>query len=227
MAKHEENFRGVNTNISYFTLRKYIGWMGLLLPWIAWLVAWSYEPSISDYYYTRSGVIFTGVLAIVGVFLGAYRGYDRTTERFSDNVITWIGAFFIILVALFPTPYRGELSACPTPICHQTTWVGAIHFGSAVIFFAAMGYLSIFRFTKGQPNFSKDKIKRNRIYRFCGWGIWLTLALTGILIFGFKLDESFEHIVLWVEIVMLILFGTSWLVKGKGLVDLGIQKDDI
>ena len=56
--------------------------------------------------------------------------------------------------------------------------------------------------------------------------MWIVLAMAGILIFGFEIKNSFEHFVFWVEVILLVLFGSSWLVKGKALVDLGIQKED-
>ena len=225
-TKKTSNTKAVNTNLSYFTLRKSIGWFGLILPWAAWLFAWSYEPSISDFYYTRAGVLFTSVLILVGVFLISYRGYERDTEKISDNIITWVGGGLIIIVALVPTPYIHFTSLpCPTPICHADDVMGFVHFGSAAGFFACMGYLSIYRFTKGDAA-NTDKRVRNRIYRFCGWGIWGVLALAGVLIFGFNVDEDWPHLIFWVEVVLLVLFGTSWLVKGKGLVDLRLQQDD-
>ena len=226
MGSEEIGLRAINTNLTYFTLRKIIGWSGLLLPWLVWLIAWSYQPSISDYYYTRSGILFTSLLTLVGAFLISYRGYDRKTEKVSDNIITWVGGILIIIVALVPTPFEWASCYCPTPICHNSTLWGFIHFGSAAGFFACMGYLSIYRFTKGDEPFEKDKRRRNRIYRTCGIGMWVILGIAGILIFIFDISEEFSHFVFWVEVVLLILFGTSWLVKGKGLVDLGIQKDD-
>jgi len=36
----------MNTNLSYFTLRKIIGWSGLLLTWLVWLIAGIFKPSI-------------------------------------------------------------------------------------------------------------------------------------------------------------------------------------
>ncbi len=225
MAENED-LRGINTNLSYFTLRKLIGWSGLLLPWLVWLVAWSYQPSISDFYYTRSGVLFTSVLTLCGAFLISYRGYEKEDERVSDNVITWIGGILIIMVAACPTPYIDAVNECPTPICHKSDLWGTVHFGSAVLFFAAMGYLSRYHFVRGSKPFSKDKLIRNRIYKTCGIGMWVVLAAAGIAIFIFDLDESWMHLVFWVEVILLLLFGFSWLVKGKGLVDLGMQKDD-
>lgn len=55
--------------------------------------------------------------------------------------------------------------------------------------------------------------------------MWVVLVEVGIAKFIFKLDETLTNIILWSEVVMLIMFGTSWLVKGKALADLGIQKD--
>lgn len=219
-----EDLKGVNTNLSYFTLRKIIGWCGILLPWGVWLLAWSYEPSISDYYYTRTGVLFTGVLFLIGVFLISYRGYEQEDEKISDNVITWIGGILIIIVALVPTPFQYCICKCPTPICHKSDFWGFIHFSSAALFFISMGYLSVFNFTRGKKPYSNGKILRNRIYKFCGISIWVVLGITGIIKLT-SLKETFEHLILWVEIILLILFGVSWFVKGKALVDLGLQED--
>lgn len=223
--KNETSLEGVNTNLSYFTLRKIIGWSGVILPWAVWLLSWSYQPSISDYYYTRSGVLFTSVLTLMGVFLISYRGYEEEGEKLTDNVITWIGGILILIVAAIPTPYNHCVCECPTPICHQSDFLGYIHFGSAALFFVAMGYLSVFHFTRGPAELKKAKKQRNVIYRVCGIGMWAILGLTGIAILA-GCDESFEHIILWAEIMLLVLFGMSWLVKGKALVAMGIQKED-
>ena len=219
----DQDYKGINTNLSYFTLRKIIGWLGLLLPWTIWIVSGTYEKSISAYYYTVSGVIFTSVIAILGVFLISYRGYQKQDEKISDNVITWIAGVLIIIVAAVPSLYPYQIEDCPTPICHQSEFWGAFHFGSAAAFFIAMGYLSAFHFTRGHKPISSDKYTRNIIYRFCGFGMWVVLGLTGILFFIFNLRG---HLVFWSEVILLVLFGASWCIKGKSLVDLGIQKDD-
>jgi len=72
-----DHLKAINTNLSNFTLRKIIGWRGVLLPFTTWIVAGTYEKSISAYYYSVSGVILTGVIAILGVFLISYRGYQK------------------------------------------------------------------------------------------------------------------------------------------------------
>ena len=216
----------MNTNLSYFTLRKIIGWSGLLLPWLVWLIAWTFEPSISDYYYTRSGVLFTSVLTLVGAFLISYRGYEKKDEKISDDIITWTGGILIILVAAIPTQYKYPELDCPTPICDHSGFWGNVHFICAACFFIAMGYLSIFNFPRGSKPYGRSKRIRNIIYRICGIGIWSVLGIGGILIFVFKLKESIPHLIFWIEVILLNLFGISWLVKGKALVDFGIQKEE-
>jgi len=223
--------RAINTNLSYFRIRKIIGILGVSLPAFAPLIAQEYLSTISYYYYTISGVLFTSVLILCGVFLISYRGYEHDDEKISDNIITRIGGLLIIVVAVVPTTFS-ELIPCdcgPTPICHCDDSWGWIHFGSAALFFVCMGYLSIFNFTRG-PNgkvksYSKEKIARNWIYRTCGIAIWAILAFGGFMFLFFE-DRTDGHFVFWVEVALLILFGISWLVKGKALADLGIQKDN-
>ena len=217
----------VNTNLSYFRLRKIIGFLGASIPFIVAAADRSWQPSISDYYYTSGGVLFTGILILTGVFLMSYRGHQRQGEKLTDNIITNLGGFFLVMVAMVPTPYIGEcLSGCDvTPICHCDSGWGSVHFGSAVAFFACMGYLSIFRFTRGSENSSRDKILRNRIYRICGYGMLLTLILTGGLYFTIP-DKLFFNFIYVMEAIMLVFFGFSWWVKGKGLVLMGLQQDD-
>lgn len=219
--------RGINTNLSYLTLRKLIGYLGLFLPVMVCVFAWQYDSSLSHYYYTRSGVIFTSVLTLCGAFLISYRGYAREDEKLSDNLITWIGGILAIIVALVPTLY-GEVDDCncgPTPICHCSTFWGAIHFGSAALFFICMGYLSVFRFRRGENSFSPQKVFCNKIYLVCGIGMWFILGFAGIMLLFFK-EATGEHFVFWVEVALLLLFGISWLVKGKALVDLGLQEEE-
>ena len=232
--EQDEIIKGVITNLSYFLIREIIGWVGLLLPALLIAIAWLhnsssqyfYQPSISHYYYTVSGFLFIGLITLIGVFLISYRGYEPEKGELSDNIITWIGGILILLVAIVPTPFEWIECYRPTPIAHNHAGWGWLHFGSAVGFFLAMSYLSIKKFTKGDEPFSTDKIKRNKVYKLCGWGMLVVLGIAGILIFGFDIDKKWDHLIFWVEVILLILFGTSWLVKGKGLARLGIQKDD-
>lgn len=230
-----ESVRAVNTNLSYFIIREIIGWAGLLLPIFLLVIAWFYDsssqyfyqPSISHYYYTVSGFLFIGLITLIGVFLISYRGYEPERGEISDNIITWIGGVLILVVAIVPTPFEWVDCYRPTPIAHNHTGLGWLHFASAAGFFLAMAYLSIKKFTKGNKPFTPDKIKRNKVYVFCGWGMLLVLGVAGIIIFFTDLANKWPHFIFWTEVNLLVLFGISWLVKGKGLVRLGIQKEDI
>jgi len=75
-----DHLKAINTNLSNFTLRKIIGWRGVLLPFTTWIVSGTFEKSISAHYYSVSGVILTSVIAILGVFLISYRRHQKNTK---------------------------------------------------------------------------------------------------------------------------------------------------
>lgn len=219
--------RGINTNLSYFTLRKIIGYSGLLLPFFCWVFAWQYESSISYYYYTRSGVIFTSILTLCGVFLISYKGEEKEKEPLNTNIITWVAGVLIIIVAFVPTTLNEECPCdCgPTPFYHCSNLLGWVHFVSAVAFFICMGYISIFRFRRGKKPFPRPKKKRNFLYLISGIIMWAVLVFAGIMIL-FGTHNLNDHFIFWIEIALLVSFGISWLVKGKALVDFRIQAED-
>lgn len=217
----QEN-KGPNTNLSYYRIRKWIGTFGILLPIFAPIIASEKLTSISHYYYTESGVFFTSLLILIGVFLASYHGYDKV-----DNIITWVGGISIALVAIIPTP----LDECctvlggPTPICscESDRLLGfippqIIHFGGAVMFFLCMAIMCIRQFTQGDKS-KPGKKWRNLVYKGCGYGILATLVYSGIMIFGDYVSEE-SRFIFWVEVVMLVLFAVAWLLKGEALKDL-------
>lgn len=106
--------------ISYLELRKFVGWLGLLMPFILIIggcftaVKGGIQPTISDYYYTPIRNIFVGILCAIGVFLFSYRGYPPKENQpkkpiISDNAAGNLAALFAVGVALFPT----------TPVCRS------------------------------------------------------------------------------------------------------------
>ena len=215
--------KGLNTNLSYLTLRKLIGWLGLLLPLLVALIAWEYDTAISHYYYTRAGVVFTGILILCGVFLISYRGHAREEEKLSDNVITWIGGVLVIIVAVVPTMY-GKVGDCDCgniPACHCSTFWRAVHFIASALFFICMGYLAVFRFRRGKKPCSPKKQLRNKIYLACGLAMWVILAIAGVLLLFFR-PYIGAHFIFWIEVALLLCFGFSWLVKGKALREMGL-----
>ncbi len=68
--------------ISYLTLRKAIGLLGIALPFVLALGAvfcsrTEIQSSVSSYYHTSMGDVFVGILFVIGFFLLSYRGYER------------------------------------------------------------------------------------------------------------------------------------------------------
>ncbi len=200
-----------NTNnqiISYFTLRKLIGLLGIFLPLL--LIAgnylgsgsWAIEYSISDYYdNTAAGDILVGVLFVLGFFLLSYKGYDKIDDRTSD-----LGCLFALGVALFPTTSKNNF-------VHIMHFVFALLLFSVFIFFA----LYLFRKTTNKNTVTAQKQNRNKLYLTCG--IIMVVCVVGIALFSLvKSLMPFAdkyNMVFWLEAVALICFGVSWITKGE------------
>ena len=88
--------------ISYEYLRKAVGWIGTLLPFVLLVgnivISGGTPESVSGYYYTGVRNVLVGALCILGVFLIAYSGYDEL-----DRWITNLAGIFALGVAFFPT----------------------------------------------------------------------------------------------------------------------------
>lgn len=192
---------------SYLALRRTVGWIGILLPFI--LMAGSHflfgeeVPlfDISMYYYSGMRDVFVGAMCAVGLFLLFYRGYDQW-----DNLAGDVAGVCAFLIAWFPTSKIGPQE-----------WAGQIHFGAAGVFFTILAIFSLFLFTRGEFDPTPRKIQRNFIYRACG--IVLLIAGIGILIYFLFLQELFPdtRFVFWAETLALVSFGISWLTKGGTL----------
>lgn len=110
--------------ISFLTLRKTIGYIGILMPIIVRVGAYLFEgirsnDSISAYYYTGMRDVFVGILFAIGVFLFCYRG-----PATQDNLLTNIAGLAAIAIGLFPTDpmyhpvILARFSAINDPNCH-------------------------------------------------------------------------------------------------------------
>ncbi len=205
--------------ISFLTLRKAIGFMGILLPAVLLLgtfligKCWQVQNSISHYYYTIMGDVFVGTLCAVAVFLMAYKGYSR-----ADNVATNLAGFFALLIPFFATN-NDPSSLCAIRFLPDAAWRSILHYVSAALFFLTLAYISLFLFTKSEGAKTAQKIIRNRVYVVCG----ITMIVALLLIFAVKVFTALGqvlalyHPVFWFEWLALAAFGTSWLVKGKVL----------
>lgn len=214
-----------NSSLSYLALRQWLGILGLSLPILLWIFnGFEFRPSISHFYYSSSSVLFTGFMITFGIFLIFYPGRDDKSDKFSDKWVTTIGGIGAILTALIPTAYYSECEApleytielsnfcdmneLTTQYMHNNSILGGIHLCCAATFLILMGYMSFFRFTKGNTT-PKMKI----FYKICAILIWIPLLVMGIT-FIFNLEWT-EYIVYICECISLCFFGIAWLVKGK------------
>jgi len=212
--------------ISYYTMRRAIGVLGITLPLI--LLAGSFllgdckevQGSISTYYYTNMRNIFVGFNCAVALFLFAYRGHD-----WKDNLVGYLGCIFVLGVAFLPctisTPHP-----CLIPAPEQHHLVGKLHNLSALLYFAILIVYSLLLFPKthmdmvtGEKMFmGEQKKKRNIVYYICGslMTASLLLIVTNMWFLG-GLYPGLKDLnpVFWLESIVLLSFGISWLTKGQ------------
>ena len=72
--------------LSYLSIRRSLGLLGLLLPILLGPVGWltlgiDIQENMSSYYHTPLRDVFVGVLCAIGIFLFCYAGTTRVTVR--------------------------------------------------------------------------------------------------------------------------------------------------
>jgi hypothetical protein len=205
--------------VSYLTLRKAIGYLGIALPLVLTfggklLHGLGMQSSISGYYHTAMRDIFVGTLCSIGVFMVAYNGYDRRDKLAGD-----LACLFAVGVALFP--------AAPDYPSHHARVIGAFHVLFASLFFVTLSYFSLYLFRKtgtDRPP-TERKLQRNKVYRACGYTMLIALAL--ILAVKLLPDSAADAVtkfkpVFWLEAIAIEAFGVSWMTKGEA-----ILKDEV
>jgi hypothetical protein len=204
--------------VSYLTLRRLIGILGMLLP-LACLLGGSLfrnKPvmdSISAYYYSNMRDVLTGLLVGISLFLITYKGYE-----FRDRLTAIISGIAGLGIAIFPCESRVEQSSAVGMFQLTHPLAGDLHYGSSALFFILLGIISYFFFTRGdKENWTKSKGIRNIIYRVCGVVIFVSILVLALLniILGDKLLATAWQLVF--ETIMLLAFGISWIVKGESL----------
>jgi hypothetical protein len=205
---------------SYLSLRKAVGIIGFLLPAVlaigkVLLQGPGIQCSISDYYYTVVRNVFVGALCTIGVFLMSTRGYDRR-----DEIAGLLGSVFAIGVALFPTtPRAGATTAQPCAVHVATTQakiIGGVHLTFAALLFLTFAYFCLKLFTLDGGNPTRQKRKRNAVYRVCGYTILACIALIAIVHIP-SIRDALTALtpVFWLETIAVMTFGLAWLTKGE------------
>lgn len=208
-------------NLSYKILRRFLGVLGTALPFILWffgilLFGAALQNSVSQYYHTMMRDVLVAVLCAIGIFLVAYKGYEKDEdELISDNLASNIAGFAAIAVALFRATDAGP---GPAKCIADIDTAGTVHFIAAGIFFAVTAYISIFKFTlSDSKNPKKRKIARNRIYRICGWIIVAMIVAIVVNSLWTDLCRALADYrpVFFLEAIAIVAFGVAWLTKGE------------
>lgn len=177
---------------TFITTRTIVGILAISMPFLMLLgslvMGFPVMPSISHYYYTPMGTVFTGILFAVGLFLVTYKGYGRL-----DDLSTNLAGVCCFGVALFPTRK-------PTYSIYNITFPALtpyLHYAFAALLFTALAFISIFIF-------ANDGDKNNWIHLICGILIIICIALV-----------PFAGATLYLETIALCSFGASWLIEYK------------
>jgi len=237
--------------ISYLKMRKVIGWLGILLPFILLFGNYIvnelnilnnkkyvkietetetkcyniYSPqgciksSISHYYYTTVGELFTGVLCAVAIFLFCYKGYknEKWEKGPTDNLMANLAGFFALGVVAFPTSSEGCILD-NVRIFLSSEIIGCVHLIFAALFFITLALMSIINFRRTGVKETYGKGEYQKLYVWCG-GIMIACIVL-IAVYNWCLEDRFPILkglypVLVLETIALMAFGISWLTKGK------------
>jgi hypothetical protein len=205
--------------ISYLTIRKSVGMLAVFLPVVLVIgtiiigKCCNIQDSISDYYYTVMGNYFVGTLCAVALFLFSYNGYDK-----QDRLSSILACIFALGIAFFPTSMSDPESLCNINSRNSSSFISTIHYTSAGLFFIDLAYISFWLFTKSSGNYTPQKIKRNKVYKLCGYLIVLSIVLIALYHIPFIHSEFQKYKpVIYLETIALWAFGFSWLTKGEFL----------
>ncbi len=211
-------------DISGHLHRQTVGALGFLLPLTLLCINYirptaSMEPlkpwdSISSYFYSGGGPIFTGVLFSLSVFMVTYRGYDNPSHKWDQILGAW-AAIAAFCVAFFPTypPHKAGLTEClpSPPWVGDPTITGQIHlFSACALFISFIAFSFIIFRNPAKPlsllNFPKEG--RDRLFYVAG------LLMTVFVLWAFVAGRAGLDI-FWPESLALMTFGVSWLAKGE------------
>jgi hypothetical protein len=240
LAENPEKLRYLQ---SWMLLRLLIGVLGLLLVPVTWLGSallpdgqWALRDSLSAYYYSGMREFFTCALAAIGVFLAAYKAFEKSLE----NVITGVAGVAIVLVAFFPTSRPAEdtaLKLTPLQSGLGETTVASIHDGSAfvfILFLAVISYLfGCHEAARGNPRDQQGPGGpgarfSGTFWKWLHWGCAGVIVLACLFFVVHTLGAGFgswtdDHAVWLTEVVAVVAFATSWTCKGAELRKLARQ----
>lgn len=196
--------------LSYLALRRFVGYIALLLPWALFFGAnihhaWRWRLSISGYYYTDMRNLFVGSLCAIALFQMACRGYKNSRGHL-DEIASWLSSLFAFCVAFFPTlPVAGDWA----PVTPARVLMHKVHMTSAVLLFCTLAFFCLYLFRLSNSAAPTHmKFFRNRVFILCGCGILLSM------LFILLANSHIQHAFFIGETTALECFGFAWLIKG-------------
>lgn len=179
----------------------------------------SLKQSISHYYYSAVGEIFTGTISAVSLFMFCYKGHHNRPGEFglSDNALTNIIGLSALGVVLFPTSSAICISD-NLRIFMSSKISGTIHLVMAAIFFISLSVMSIINFRRTEDVTKFGKELKHKVMLYCGVSMLVCILL--IFLYDRILENKYEQIdnlkpVFWLESIALIFFGICWMIKGQ------------
>ena len=206
----------------YLRIRNLCGLLGIILPWLALFSAGIADHPSEDWWWSLSATYYlspalVGVLVPACIVLISYIGYDSL-----DNLITSLAGTFGLGIVLFPCKVSWIAEGTPVGFFQlpvETSHV--IHVVCSALFFITIAVKSIFQFTRSKGVITDRKRIRNIIYRVCGYGMLALMAVLAIM----RLLKAPGYFAMIIEIVLLLLFGIAWLVKGEAFPFLNDKKE--
>lgn len=181
------------------------------------------KDSISHFYYATVGELFTGALCAVALFLFCYRGYSKPTSGKyhyvpGDNFMCNFAAAMALLVVIFPTSSEPISDNFRAFVSSKNT--GYIHYVAAVLFFLTLAIISFVNFRRTKDPKKFGKMQSHPIYKTCALIMVACMVLLLVIFVISSKDKSITwpdeyNVTYWLETVMLLAFGVSWVVKGE------------
>jgi hypothetical protein len=204
MKLSQKTALGENPALSYHNMRAITGYVGLTLPAVLLLdglVDGHVESSLSAYYYTKVGNVFTGALCVIGIFLLAY----RLTAWAIDNLATTLAGVCALGVAFF--------HAAPANATLSQLRLADVHLTCAASLFILLGAISLFIFPR---DVRPGQRWRANCYMALGALIWLSIILMPALNWLASSFYDSDHVFFILETVCVMAFSVSFILKGHG-----------
>lgn len=200
---------------SFLALRKAVGFIGMVLPFVLLLVHGSSLGSVSEGYYTAGAALFVAGVCAIGMFLLFYRGYDQ-----EDRIASFVAGVAALLVGQVPCgcgPKRELALLWGWGSGYDLSVWPRIHFLAATVLFCTLAYFCLRLFPRsdcpaGQKNPKKQQ--RNYVYYACGGVMVACLLALFVHVWRPWLGPQGVFIA---ETIMMLAFGLSWAVKGEAI----------